>query len=522
METSVGKSASASFFVMICTFLSRILGFVRLAVITTVFGGGEGADIINLAFSIPNNLRKLLAEGALSAAFIPVLSANLLSRPDGTRARPLVKGLLTFQILVILPFCALCIIFSDFLIRHVLAEFADPAKIEASVGLFRLVINYLLLISLSAVLMGILNAHSRFVVPAITPIIFSISVITSIILLHGAMGVFSMAVGVLIGGVAQILFQYPLFHRLGYDFRPYFRPKDLEFRRIMVRWLPILATSSVFAITQQIAYRFASGLEEGSITAVTIALTFFQLPFGIFSASVTTVLFPRMSRQGAAKDMRGLRDSLQYGLRFLLILLAPSAVFLCVWARRLISTGFQSGGFEEIHTLLSAKTLAMYSLGLFSVASFTFLQRFFYSLNDYKRPFFVAVGVALIDVALTLWLKSTGLRTSGIALANSIAFSAGAVTLAVFAKRILGTINGTGIAKTFFKVCIAILPGIAILAGFGTFVGKWWVEGRTLASFFFVIVGALLFAAPILLVYRLLGVEMLADITKRFRRSPNG
>ena len=517
-ETDVGRSASTSLIVMICTFLSRILGFVRLAVITSIFGGGGDADIINLAFSIPNNLRKLLAEGALSSAFIPVLSTSLVDHPDGAQARMLARSILTFQVIVLLPFCLLCIGFSDFLIRHILAEFESPNSITAAARLFRLVINYLLLISISAVLMGILNSHNKFTIPAVTPILFSICVITSIVLLHRRYGIYSMAVGVLLGGTAQIVFQYPQFRKLGYRYRPYLDFRDPEFRKIMARWLPIVATSSVFAVTQQVAYRFASGLEEGSVTAVTIALTFFQLPFGIFSASVTTVLFPRMSRQGARRDLDGLRDSLQYGLRFLLVLLIPSAVFLIFYANQLVSTGFQSGGFGAYHTRLSARVLIMYSVGLFSVASFSFLQRFFYSLQNYRLPFTVAIGVAVIDIGLTLWLKNTSLRTSGIALANSCAFTLGTIALAAFARGTVKGLNGRKIANTLGKTCLAVVPGTLLLYGFTTLIDPLWKPGRSLTSFVWIFVGALVYGAPIVGVYRLLRVEMLSHLTEKFRR----
>ena len=283
---------------MACTAISRLLGFVRIIVVTTLFSR-EKADIINLAFAVPNNLRKLLAEGALSAAFIPVLSKNLVNAPDGSNGRPLVRNIITLQLIILLPLCILCMVFSDFLVERVLSELKDPQQLEAASRLFRWVISYLLLISISAVLMGVLNSHRYFVIPAITPLLFSVAVISCVALLRGTFDVYSMAVGVLTGGIAQIVFQYPLFHRLGYRLIPVFDFSSPDFRSIVKRWLPILATSSIFTTTQLIANRFASGLEAGSVTAVSIALVFFQLPFGIFTASITNVLFPRMSSQAA-------------------------------------------------------------------------------------------------------------------------------------------------------------------------------------------------------------------------------
>ena len=202
---------------MACTFLSRILGFVRIALISALFGATGEADVLNTVFTIPNNLRKLLAEGALSSAFIPVLSSVLVKEKDQTVSKILVRNVLTFQLCILIPFSILCVVFADPLIRYVLVEFDDPALIDLSVRIFRWFIHYLLLISISAVLMAVLNSHNSFVIPAITPILFSIAVITSVVMLYKSMGIFSMVVGVLGGGLLQILFQFP-FRHTGKDF----------------------------------------------------------------------------------------------------------------------------------------------------------------------------------------------------------------------------------------------------------------------------------------------------------------
>ncbi len=499
-----------------CTLLSRILGFVRLIFFTTFFSTAN-ADIINLAFSIPNNLRKLLAEGALSSAFIPVLSANLIEAPDGSKARVLVSSIVNFQMLLIVPLCLIGVLFSDTVVQ-ILADFEDPGHIETASQLFKLVINYLPLISISAVMMGVLNTHRKFVVPAVTPLLFSAAVILAITFLRGSLDVYAMALGVLCGGAAQIAFQYPLFHRLGYRFRFRSDFKNREFRRIMVRWLPMLATSSVFVITQQIAIKFASGLEEGSITAVSIALTFFQLPFGIFSASITNVLFPRMSSQAAVRDFSGLTDSLRYGIRFLIAALTPSAAFLCLMSTQLISIGFMKGEFTVAQVMLASPVLVYYGVGLLSVGVFTFLQRGLYSLGEYRNPFIVALIVAGLDIVLSLWLKETVLRTGGIALAHSISFSCGAILLAGCLRRKLGRLGGAQVGRTMGKVAVSTLLGAAALLLFNQFLGSWWDSGRSATGFVLVIAAASVFSLGVLGGYRITRVEMLEDLKVRIRR----
>ena len=199
-ESGIKKSTISTFIVMGSTFLSRILGFLRTAVISSIFGASGTADVINLTFAIPNNLRKLMAEGALSAAFIPVLSETIeKDKKNRTNlTQKVFSNLIGFQLIIIVPISIVAIIFAEPLITNILTQFDNQEQIELSVSLFRYFINYLLFISLSAVIMGLLNSLNYFFIPAVTPILFSISVLSSIILLHRIIGVYSMAVGVII------------------------------------------------------------------------------------------------------------------------------------------------------------------------------------------------------------------------------------------------------------------------------------------------------------------------------------
>ena len=325
MATSTRRTLLVSGFTMI----SRFLGFIRIAVVSAIFGASGMADVLNLTFNIPNNFRKLLAEGALSAAFIPVLSESIAC-DDGTFRKPrgIVRNILSFQLVILVPLCLLSIFFAHPLMNGLLADFGETWKTDLSADLFRFFINYLLLISVNATLMGALNSHNRFLVSAAAPPLFSLCVISSIILLHPLLGPHAMAAGVLLGGAAQILLQAPSFLKLGYGFKLDFGFNNATFRRILRQWLSVVITSSIFILTQIVAYRFASVLEEGSTSALSYAVGFWQLPVGIFSASLTTVLFPKMSRQASQGNIDGLRESLRYALRFLAAFLIPSTVFL--------------------------------------------------------------------------------------------------------------------------------------------------------------------------------------------------
>ena len=494
--------------VMACTLLSRVLGFVRIAVTGAVFGATGIADVWNAVFTIPNNLRKLMAEGALSSAFIPALSASLVHDSGGAEARGLTRRILTLQLLILLPLVGVSVLLAR-PIMHVLLSFPDPLKMRQSVELFRWVFPYLILISASAVIMGVLNSHNRFVLPAVTPIVFSVCVIAATLLLYRSLGIFSMAVGVLVGGAAQVLLQLPWYRRLGYDLRPDFRFRYPPFIKVLRAWAPVLASASIFALTEQIAVLLASGLRDGSTSALSYALVFFQLPFGIFSISIVTVLFPRMSRQSARGDRQGLVESVSYGLRYIMILLVPATVAYVLMGREIIGVAMQRGNFTLEDTLRTARVLSAYSIGLFSLGGFTFLQRFFYSTSDFRTPLVGAAIVSALDVALSLWLKETVLEVSGLAVANSVAFTVGFVFLCWKARRRLGSLKGRKLARTSGRLAAAMGPFAAFLWGYLRVTGPWWTLGSSLRNLL-LLAGALIIGGAIVLgLYRLLHVETL-------------
>ena len=480
-EESLRRSTVSTLIVMASTRVSRLLGFVRIAIIGAVFGGAGQADVLNLVFNIPNNLRKLLAEGALSSAFIPVLSAAIGEDNSGRTSRAIVRQILTLQWIILLPIMAASVVFAGPIIRTIL-DFPELERQILAAGLFRWMIHYLFLISISAVLMGTLNSHNRFLIPAVTPILFSVAVIGAVLLLHRSIGVYSMALGVLIGGVLQILFQTPSFVGLGYDFRPSFRFDDPRFRTVMAQWLPVVGTASIYTVNQQVAMYFASGLEDGSGSAMTNALTFWQLPFGIFGASITTVLFPRMSRQAAAGDRDGLGESLQYGFRYLIALLVPSAVVMGLLSHEIVAVALQRGEFLPQYTSLAARALTGYSLGLLSVGAFSFFQRFFYAMGDFRTPMVTAVVAFLLDVLLSLWLKETSLRVVGLAVANSIAFTVALGLMVMKAHQALGGLDFRRIGVTFGKVVVSVLPAVVAIVLFLRATGSWWMQGSTVAN----------------------------------------
>ena len=520
-DTSLRRSALSTVIVMVSTFVSRLLGFLRIAVITAIFGGQGQADVINAVFNVPNNLRKLMAEGALSSAFIPELSRTIVqadpSHPERVdRPKRLVRNILTLQVLILVPVLVLSAIFSDQVVG-VLLSFDNPELQAQSADLFSWLIQYTLLISISAVLMATLNAHQHFLLPAVTPILLSVSVVTALLVLSPRMGVFAMAVGVLVGGMAQILFQAPKFASLGYSFLPSFRFDTPEFRRVMKNWLPVVATASIFVVNQTIAMRFASGLRPGSSTALANALVFWQLPFGIFGASVTTVLFPRMSRQIAEHDTPGLRESMIYGLRYMIAFLLPSAVLLILLGGPVISVALQRGLYGHRDTLFAAEVLNYYAIGLVSVGAYNFVQRLFYSWGDTRTPLVVTAVIVALDIALSLVLKDV-MGPAGLALANSVSFSVGLVALVLVSRKMVGGLNLLHLCVTGLKTIVSVMPAVLWILVLNAMFGNWWHSDSS-----FVNLGILsLYGFPALGLIGLMFFILRVEVVDIFLRRPKG
>jgi len=509
-------SAISTVLVMCCTLVSRLLGFVRTAAIGALFGAGGAADVINLVFNIPNNLRKLLAEGALSTAFIPELSRQITADSTDGNSRKLTQSILGLQTLIIIPILLLVLIFPE-QILFLFERFDDPQKRELSIVLFRWIMPYLLFVSVSAIMMAVHNTHDRFFIPAATPIVFSICVIGSLLLGYEQWGAMSLGFGVLLGGIAQILIQYPSFRGLGYSLVPSVHFKDPAFKRIMRKWAPMLITSSLFAVNNQIAMLLASFLPDKSTSSLAYAIVFFQLPFGIFSASITTVLYPKMSRQAVSNDKEGLFESLSFGYRNLWALLVPSAMILILLGEPIVSIAFQRRAFTFGDTVLTSNVLAAYSLGMPFIGLFNITQRALYAMGEVRKPLYCAMATVALDICLSvIFVFFTNGNSVSLAWANSISFILGAI-LQLY---ILRTISGFRINKetymTFFKVLIAVCAGILVTILFYKISGDvWWQDGSSWKGLILLVIGVVSVSGTILALYAWMKVEAVSIIFRK-------
>jgi putative peptidoglycan lipid II flippase len=514
-EENKRESTLSAFLVMICTFLSRIMGFLRSALIAALFGASGTADVLNAVFSIPNNLRKLFAEGALSSAFIPALSRQIVEDPTGKKAVQLSRNLIGLQFVILIPFLVLCLFFPQYIIK-VFVQFKEPEKMELAIRLFRWIISYILLISVSSVLMAVLNTHKKFLIPALTPIMFSLTTILSIAFWHKQLGIFSMAIGVLTGGLAQILFQWPLYHKLGYRMIPRFDLRSPEFRQVIKQWGPVLLTSSVYSIMQQISMLLATQMPDGSSSALANAIVFWQLPFGLFSTPVTTVLFPQMSRLHAENNIEGMKSVISYGMRSMIVFLLPSTLVMIGMGREIIAVVLQRGAFTLTQTLMTARVLTAFTVGMLIVAEYNYLQRVFYSRGDFKRPIISAAVCAVTDIILSLVVLLNGISVEGLAYANSIAFLAGYLTLHIYLKKTYPYPYENRSLETLGKVLLSLVPAVGFLLLFRHLFGdQWWRGGSSLKGFLLLMIQAAGTGILVLIMYILLKVEFVSMLKRR-------
>jgi putative peptidoglycan lipid II flippase len=515
--------------VMASTFLSRILGFVRNAVIAAIFSDKGPADPINFVFMIPNTFRKVTAEGGLSTAFIPVISKTLEEEKDKKRADILAQNILGLQALILIPLIGISMIFSEQIIRFIYHPEGPAAaeQILQAIELFRFFIWYLLLISMAALMMGVLNSENKFFIPAMTPNLFSVMVISALLLLTESLWIHAMSVGILIGGMAQIVFQYPQYRSLGYHFRFRLDFNNKDFQKVLSKWLPSIGIALAFILAQFISSIIAATIEDGSITAMQNALLFYNLPRGLFSISIATVFFPKMARFRAKGDLDNLSHTYFQGLGLLSAFMIPSAVALFFLGNDVIATVLLRGAFSPEGVLRANSLLTYYALGLFSLGAFNFIQRFFFSLGKYKTPFAIASITMVVDVVLSLILTGIldlgfkdiilkwNLGASALAISNSIAFTIGFLAALILTIPHIDFKNLGDFLITFLKVLLACIPLGLGLFFYREWRGDAWQNGASLENILHLIGVGVFGMGLVFGLYLLMRVDVLSILRRK-------
>ncbi|HUV31184.1 MAG TPA: murein biosynthesis integral membrane protein MurJ [Acidobacteriota bacterium] len=418
-KSSLAKSASL---VSAGTAVSRVLGLVREQVMAYFFGASLATDAFITAFRIPNLLRDMFAEGALSSAFIPVFKEKLVKGSD-REAFTLASIVATAVLLVVGGIVLLGIIATPLIIYISANGFtADPVKFDLTVNLTRLMFVYLLLVSLSALVMGMLNSFGRFGVPAVAPAVFNLGMIVSVLVLHRFFDVpiYSLAIGALLGGVGQLAIQLPPLIRIGFRFRWVVAFLDEGLKKVVRLFAPMVVGMSAGRVNIVVNTLLASFLMEGSISYLNYSYRLMHFPLGVFAVALGTVTLPRASEIAARSDMKELARLYREALSLNLLFILPSAAFLALFGRDIVALIYQWGQFSSTDAANTALALLHYSYGLIGFAAVRVTAPVYYALGDARLPTRISVLSVLVNMALYYpMIKLLGF--AGLAAATSLA-----------------------------------------------------------------------------------------------------
>ena len=411
---------------------SRVLGLVREQLCAALFGGGGAMDAFTAAFRIPNLLRDLFAEGALSTAFVATFSKTAARSTDAA-AWKLANKIATMAAVILGTLCLLGIVFSPQLVATLAPGF-NPAKAALTVTLTRVMFPFILLVSLAALVMGMLNAKNVFGMPAMASSFFNLGSIVAGIGLgfwldphFGPLALIGLAIGTLIGGGLQLGVQLPHLHRLGFRYHPDFNWRDPGVAAVLSLMGPSVIAASTTQFNVLINSVFASQLGDGPIFWLAIAFRLMQLPLGLFGVALGTVTLPLLSRLVVAGNMSAFRGELSRGMRLAFLLTIPCTVGLMMLAEPIVSVLYQHGRFDAFHTSQAAGALRYYAIGLAGYAALKVLVNAFYALDQRRTPMYVS----FFSVALNLLLNWIFTRELGWG-HRGLAFSTGCVATCNF------------------------------------------------------------------------------------------
>ena len=404
------------------TAFSRVLGLIREQVMAYFFGAGLATDAFLTAFRIPNLLRDMFAEGALSAAFVPVFKEKMVKEGDAD-AFKLAEVVITAILIVVGLIVLLGIIAAPAIVYISANGFTEiPEKFALTVSLTRVMMVYLLLVSLSALVMGMLNSFGRFGIPALSPALFNLGIIVTVVILYRFFDqpVYTLALGVLIGGAGQLFIQLPPLLKLGFRFKPVFNFLDEGLKRVVNLLMPMIVGLSAGRINILVNTLLASFLMEGSISFLSYAYRLMHFPLGVFAVALGTVALPTVSEMVARRDIDGLKRTFDQAISLNLFVVIPSAVFLAVMGREVVELIYTWGAFSEADAANTSLALLHYSYGLVGFAAVRVTVPFYYAFNDSKLPMKASVVSVLVNMALYYPLIQV-LNFAGLASATSIA-----------------------------------------------------------------------------------------------------
>jgi putative peptidoglycan lipid II flippase len=456
------RSASA---ITPLTLLSRVTGYLREKIVALFFGATARTDAFIVAWRIPNMLRDIVGEGAMSSAFIPVY-AEIAERRSAEEARAFVgRAVGTFAFLLTAVTVA-GIVSSPLLVDLLAHDFrANPWQFRLAVALNRWIFPYIFLVSMAALFQGVLNAHHRFAISAAAPVFMNVGFILATLLLAPRLAepAYALAAGVLAGGVLQMAVQWPQLSKLKAVGRPALGWRDPAVRSVMLLAVPRLFAYGINTINLTFATRFATQLGTSNVSRLYFANRLKELVLGGFAVALATAILPLLSRQALAPDRREFKATLAFSLRLIAFVTVPATVGLIVLRLPILRVLLQGGAFRAADTRATADVLATLSLGLFFFAVVRIVVPAFYALKETRLPVVAAFVDCVIFVA-GCFILTPVLGLPGIGLASSLAAAVNVAILLAAMRRREGRLSGREIARSLLRITIAALAMGAALA----------------------------------------------------------
>jgi len=450
------------------TLASRVLGFVRDMVIAWFFGAGFLSDAFFVAFRLPNLFRRLFGEGSLTVAFIPVFSEHI-SKYGKKEAFQMAKSAVRMLSVILVVIIPIGMIAAPGIVRIIAPGFTG-IKFSTTVLLTQIMFPYILFICLVALSMGILNVLGHFAAPALAPVILNLSIIAAVLFLSPNLTdpVIGLAIGVVIGGILQLLLQLPFLFQKGFYFWQKAGFSHPGLKRIGILMLPAVFGAAVYQINMLVSTLLASFLPEGSVSYLYYADRLVQFPLGIFAISMSVAILPSLSRQAESKDMRALTDTFNYAIKLIFFITIPAMTGLIVLRHPIVALLFERGAFDPVSSRLTADALLYFSIGLWAFSAVRIVVPTFYALQDTKTPVKIATISVLANIVLCLVFMKP-LAHAGLALAASLSSMLNFILLILALRNKLGALGGKKIIESIAKsVVCSLVMGITLQVFIGS------------------------------------------------------
>ncbi len=471
-EKPTQSVAAAAFIISLAGIASRILGVVRDRILAGQFGAGDTLDAYYAAFRIPDLLYNLLIAGALSAAFIPVFT-EMVAKKKEEQAWKMASGLLALQISVMAILSLVCVIFAPLLLKLISPGFSGE-KLELTVMLTRVMFLSPLILGISAIFGGVLVSYKKFLMYSFAPVLYNIGIIIGTVFFVPVIGPIGLAWGVVLGALMHALIQYPSIKMSGFKFKYPLGElwSDKDIRKVIRLMIPRTLSVAVTQINFLVITIFASMLSAGSLAIFNFANNIQSAPLGLFGISFAIAVFPTLGILAANDDKEGFVRIFSKTTRQILFFVIPLSGIIFVLRAQIVRTVLGSGKFDWEDTIFTFQTLGFLALSLFAQSLIPLFTRAFYSIQNTRTPFYIALVSEAVNI-LSVILLIGKMGVFGLAIAFSFSSFVNMILLAVFLRKEIGRLDGSVIASSVSKIMLATLLG-----GFFAQIAKYLVGTR--------------------------------------------